>query len=122
MRLENVESGHVCGTSSCCRSSLFGGGAPDVVKLLLYRPSTFGEPFSQLVQVLLRGPSSWTQGERELFAAFTRAHEHLSLLNPDPRRGRVDRAGEQKTAEILADYRKAAIRIACGLRLRSLRR
>lgn len=44
---------------------------PDVVKTLLYRPDFFGKPYSAAVQQAMRGPSDWTVGERELFAAFT---------------------------------------------------
>ena len=44
---------------------------PDVAKTLLYRPEFFGNPFSDLVQELLRGRSEWSVGERELFAAYT---------------------------------------------------
>jgi hypothetical protein len=42
-----------------------------VVKTLLYRPDVFGRPFSDALQVAMRGPSEWSPGERELFAAFT---------------------------------------------------
>ena len=42
-----------------------------VVKTLLYRPELFGEPFSEALEVVMRGPSEWSTGERELFAAFT---------------------------------------------------
>jgi hypothetical protein len=44
---------------------------PDVVKLLHYRPAFFGRVFSDLVHDALRGPSPWSVGERELFAALT---------------------------------------------------
>ncbi len=44
---------------------------PDVVKTIFYRPEYFGRPYSNLVHELLRGPSEWSVGERELFAAFT---------------------------------------------------
>jgi len=42
----------------------------DVVKALHYRPELFGRPFSAAVDEAMRGPSDWTPGERELFAAF----------------------------------------------------
>jgi hypothetical protein len=46
------------------------GHAPGVVRTLRYRKSFFGSPFSELTQQVMRGPSPWTVGERELFAAF----------------------------------------------------
>lgn len=42
-----------------------------VIKTLLYRPELFGEPFSEALEVVMRGPSEWSPGERELFAGFT---------------------------------------------------
>jgi hypothetical protein len=42
-----------------------------VVKTLLYRPQLFGFPFSEALDRVMRGPSDWSAGERELFAAFT---------------------------------------------------
>jgi hypothetical protein len=49
-----------------------------VVKTLLYRPELFGVPFSDELEICMRGPSDWSAGERELFAGFT------SLLNECP--------------------------------------
>jgi hypothetical protein len=41
-----------------------------VIKTLLYRPELFGGPFSQELDRVMRGPSDWSAGERELFAGF----------------------------------------------------
>ena len=42
----------------------------DIRRTLSYRPALFGYPFSAYLQEVLRGPSDWSVGERELFAAF----------------------------------------------------
>jgi hypothetical protein len=49
-----------------------------VLKTLYYRPELFGRPFSDALQLAMRGPSDWSAGERELFAAF------VSSLNQCP--------------------------------------
>jgi uncharacterized peroxidase-related enzyme len=46
-----------------------GGELDDVGKVCLRRPGFFGRPFLQFAHSLLRGPSTWSVGERELFAA-----------------------------------------------------
>jgi hypothetical protein len=42
----------------------------DVVRTMRYRSELFGRPFSAALQQVMRGPSEWSPGERELFAAF----------------------------------------------------
>jgi hypothetical protein len=49
-----------------------------VLKTINYRPEIFGRPFSAALDLAMRGPSDWTTGERELFAAF------VSSLNQCP--------------------------------------
>ena len=46
------------------------GYVSDISLALRYRPELFGVPFSGLLQEVMKGPSEWTEAERELFAAF----------------------------------------------------
>ena len=54
------------------------GYVSDISLALRYRPELFGRPFSELLQEVMKGPSEWTEAERELFAAF------VSSLNQCP--------------------------------------
>jgi uncharacterized peroxidase-related enzyme len=44
-------------------------GVPGILSLFAFRPETAG-PLNQLAEVLLRGPSTLSRGERELIAAY----------------------------------------------------
>ena len=46
------------------------GYVSDISRALRYRPDLFGRPFGDLLQEVMKGPSDWTEAERELFAAF----------------------------------------------------
>lgn len=72
MRFEKVEHGHKLPQKLMLTIMRIVSGyrAPDVVRTLMYRRSFFGGPQSELTQVVMRGDSEWTVGERELFAAF----------------------------------------------------
>jgi hypothetical protein len=48
-----------------------GAEMPGVVKTLLYRRSFWGAPQNEMLQRVMRGPSEWTPGQRELIAMFT---------------------------------------------------
>ena len=49
------------------------GYVSDISRALRYRPELFGASFQQLLQDVMKGPSPWSEGERELFAAFVSA-------------------------------------------------
>jgi hypothetical protein len=46
------------------------GYVSDISRALRYRPELFGEPISEYFQEVMKGPSEWSEAERELFAAF----------------------------------------------------
>jgi hypothetical protein len=75
MRLRGPTSGHTTGQKLIHQIIRRASGhpVPDVVKTLHYRRKFFGTPFSKWVEVALRGPSEWTQGDRELMAALVSA-------------------------------------------------
>jgi len=72
VKLERVNTGHalLAKMKLGVLGVVAGGRAPDVLRLLLYRPEYFGKPFMEYVNAVLRGPSGFTPGERELFAAY----------------------------------------------------
>ena len=71
MRLQKVHGGHRLREKVILTiMRLMVGHAPGVVRTLFYRKEFFGQRFSELTQQVMRGPSRWGVGEREIFAAF----------------------------------------------------
>lgn len=73
MRLRVVERGHRLPQKVVLGMIRLATGrrVVDIIRTLLYRPKLFGRPMSEWTQAVMRGPSAWSVGERELFAAFT---------------------------------------------------
>jgi hypothetical protein len=73
VRLSVVDMGHAPAEAAMLAQLRERNGAEPlgVVKTLLYRPELFGAPFSEELDRVMRGPSDWSAGERELFAGFT---------------------------------------------------
>ena len=78
MRLAVVDNGHAPAEAAMLDEirAQTGNEPLGVIKTLLYRPERFGHPFSEALDVAMRGPSDWSPGERELFAAFTSRLNH----------------------------------------------
>ena len=73
MRLSVVERGHRLPQKLLMGliRVVSGRRVVDILRTLFYRPEFFGKPISAWTQAVMRGPSEWSVGERELFAAFT---------------------------------------------------
>lgn len=88
MRLTILDRGHSFGTKVLFAMIRVFSRQPvlDVVKLANYRPDFYGA--QEMTQEAMRGPSSWSVGDRELMAAFiaknsdcewcTRAHKAVA--------------------------------------------
>ena len=112
MRLAILHKGHVLRNRLALRLMRIVAGAEpdDVIKTSLYRPQFFGRAWIALLRAVMRGPSDWTPGERELFAAFVSQlnacpycvgiHSKTTRLMMDP----------SLTVDSLKDWRNAAFR------------
>ncbi len=71
MRVPRIDNGHRVREKFLLKMMglMSGHPAPDVVKTILYRRDFWGDPYNEGLQKVMRGPSEWSVGERELFAA-----------------------------------------------------
>ena len=72
MRLRILDSGHSFGTKALFALIRTVSRQPvlDVVKLVKYRADFYGGPMQSVTHEAMRGPSTWSVGDRELMAAF----------------------------------------------------
>lgn len=72
MRLAVLDGGHTLGKKAILAMIRMVSRQPvqDVVKTMLYRPEFLGGPLVQMVHEVMRGPSEWSVGDRELMAAY----------------------------------------------------
>ena len=125
MRLAILDSGHSFGTKALFAfiRAVSHQPVPEVVKLVKYRPDFFSTPMQRVVQQAMRGPSTWSIGDRELMAAFvskvnecefcTKAHTAVAA------RAYHD---EAKVSAALSDIETAAIEEPLRATLRLLRK
>jgi AhpD family alkylhydroperoxidase len=72
MRLRVLDNGHGFGTKALFALIRTASRQPvlDIIKLVKYRADFYGGPMGAVTQEAMRGPSTWSVGDRELMAAF----------------------------------------------------
>jgi AhpD family alkylhydroperoxidase len=81
MRLRILDSGHGLGTKALFALIRTVSRQPvlDVIKLVKYRADFYGGPMQGVTQEAMRGPSTWSVGDRELMAAFVAKTNHCEF-------------------------------------------
>lgn len=112
MRLDILDKGHGLGTKLLLAAirTVSRQPVPDIIKLIRYRRDFFGAPMQRIIQEAMRGPSTWTIGDRELMAAVvsqankcefcTRAHSAVATRAYDD---------ERKVSAVLSNLETAPI-------------
>lgn len=112
MRLAVLDRGHSFGTKVLFALIRTVSRQPvlDIIRLVKYRPDFYGGPMQKVTQEAMRGPSSWSVGDRELMAALIaksigcewclKAHSAVAE--------RAYRSGE-KVSAVLSDLETSAV-------------
>jgi alkylhydroperoxidase family enzyme len=112
MRLRILDSGHSLGTKLLFAMIRTASRQPvlDVIKLVKYRPDFYGRPMGEVTHEAMRGPSTWSVGDRELMAAFvakTNQCEFCTKAHAAVAQGAYQRDGK-RISEPLSDIDTAA--------------
>lgn len=112
MRLQSVDEGHrlLAKIKLAFIGLSAGDRAPDILRLLLYRPELFGKSFMQYVNRALRGESEWSVGERELFAAYISKLNRCEFCLGSHYAVAAKVMGAEVVEQALDDWRKAELR------------
>jgi AhpD family alkylhydroperoxidase len=120
MRLRILDSGHSFGTKALFALIRAVSRQPvlDVVKLVKYRADFYGEPMQGVTHEAMRGPSTWSVGDRELMAAFvakTNQCEFCTKAHAAVAQGAY--RDEEKVSALLSDLDATAIEEPLGATL-----
>lgn len=122
MRLEILNSGYSLRTKA-----LFGlirafsrQPVPDAARLTFYRPEFYGSPAKELTHEVMRGPSAWSVGDRELMAAFvSKVNENAFCVGAHTATAAGAYRDQAKVEAVLSDLETAPIdeRLRATLRM-----
>ena len=81
MRLDILNNGYAFTTKLLFSiiKAVSGYPLPDAARLVFYRPDFYGTPMKKFTHKAMRGPSSWSVGDRELMAAFVSSLNECSF-------------------------------------------
>ena len=115
MRLPEVERGSSLGNRLLIRfiSTVMRMRLPDAARVAFYHKD-FGRPIGAWTHAAMRGPSSWTMGERELMAAMVAKWNSCEFCVGAHSAVAAKQLARPTIDQTLADYRAAPI--ANGLR------
>jgi AhpD family alkylhydroperoxidase len=113
MRLQVLDSGHSFGTKALFALIQAASRQPvlDVVKLVKYRADFYGDPMSAVTQEAMRGPSTWSVGDRELMAAFiAKTNQCEFCKKAHTAVAQAAYRDEMKVSEVLSDLGTTAVK------------
>lgn len=111
MRLPDVERGDSLRSRALIRiiSTVSGIRLPDAARVAFYHKAFAGSIFGEWTQAVMRGPSEWSIGERELMAAMV-AHWNSCTFCIGAHRAIAIRGIDPVTVNAcIADYRTAPV-------------
>ena len=94
---------------------------PDAARLVYYRPDFYGTPMGALTQLVMRGPSAWSVGDRELMAAYVSKRNTCAFcIGAHTATAAMAYQDEAKVQAVLSDLETAPIQEPLRATLRLL--
>jgi Uncharacterized conserved protein len=111
MRLPEVERGDTLRSRALIRliSTMSGMRLPDAARVAFYHKGFVAQPFGAWTQAVMRGPSDWSVGERELMAAMVATWNSCAFCIGAHRAVAARGIGRTVVDACMADYRTAPI-------------
>ncbi|TDD34292.1 alkylhydroperoxidase AhpD family core domain-containing protein [Actinomadura sp. KC06] len=123
MRLDILNNGYGLGTKLLfALIRLFSGHpVPDAAKLTFYRPDFYGARAKEFTHEAMRGPSTWSVGDRELMAAYvSKVNETAFCIAAHTATAARAYKDEPRVAAVLTDLASAPIEEPLRATLRML--
>jgi uncharacterized peroxidase-related enzyme len=123
MRLEILNSGYRPATKVLfAMIRLFSRQpVPDAAKLVFYRPDFYGAAAKEFTHQAMRGPSSWSVGDRELMAAYvSKVNDSAFCVGAHSATSRLAYQDGARVAAVLSDVDSAPVEEPLRATLRML--